>query len=506
MITTEDTEERRKNPASSASSVVKRCGALLFVALLSMAHVGSPDTFFTGKAGPYDVRVSVRLPGVIPGRAQVAVRVIGSTTPAAYRVSVRAGQWNLGLKGAPPAEIAAGVPGDPALYSTELWFMTATSYEMFVTVDGPAGSGTAMVPVMALATTARAMTPGLGAILAALGVFLTAGMLTIIGAAIRESVLTPGVEPDGARRQRARLGIAGTAAVAALILWGGNSWWNAEAASYGRFVLYRPFAATAAVGGDRLTLSIRDPRWTRTPSPRSPYNALLPDHGHLMHLFLVRDGSLDGFAHLHPVPRTPDAKDFDGWAPPLPPGRYRAYADLVHESGYAQTIVTSVDIPAGAPKNAGGPSGDDSLFDRPAVAESARAAFTLDDGTQIVWDRGATAMTAGEECDLKFSVRDAGGNPLDVEPYMGMAAHVAVSSRDGSVFAHLHPSGSISMAALQKFSGGGDAHAAHAARLPGDVAIPYAFPKAGGYRLWVQVKRDGRIHTAAFDLDVHPQE
>jgi hypothetical protein len=40
-----------------------------------MAHVGSPDTFFTGHAGPYPVRVSVRLPGVIPGRAEVTVRV-----------------------------------------------------------------------------------------------------------------------------------------------------------------------------------------------------------------------------------------------------------------------------------------------------------------------------------------------------------------------------------------------------------------------------------------------
>ena len=44
-----------------------------------MAHVGSPDTFFGGKAGPYDVRVTVRLPGVIPGRAQVTVRVAGVT-------------------------------------------------------------------------------------------------------------------------------------------------------------------------------------------------------------------------------------------------------------------------------------------------------------------------------------------------------------------------------------------------------------------------------------------
>ena len=47
--------------------LVASCAAVVVLAVASMAHVGSPDTFFAGKAGPYDVRVSVRLPGVIPG-------------------------------------------------------------------------------------------------------------------------------------------------------------------------------------------------------------------------------------------------------------------------------------------------------------------------------------------------------------------------------------------------------------------------------------------------------
>src|SRR5262249_54384667 len=127
--------------------------ALLALAALSMGHVGSPDTFFSGKAGPYDVRVSVRLPGVIPGRAQVTVRVDdGATPPASHHVTVRAGQWNVGLSGAPPPEPAAPVPGDPALYSAELWFMTATSYQLAVAVDGPSGQGSVLIPVLALAT------------------------------------------------------------------------------------------------------------------------------------------------------------------------------------------------------------------------------------------------------------------------------------------------------------------------------------------------------------------
>src|SRR5262245_6102535 len=127
--------------------------AALVLAALSMAHVGSPDTFFGGQAGPYDVRISVRLPGVIPGRAQVNIRVDGAT-PTSHHVTVRAGQWNVGLKGAPPPETAAPVPGDPTRYAAELWFMTASSYQLAVAVDGPAGQGWIPFSAMGQATAA----------------------------------------------------------------------------------------------------------------------------------------------------------------------------------------------------------------------------------------------------------------------------------------------------------------------------------------------------------------
>jgi hypothetical protein len=478
---------------------VKR--VILFVAaLVSMAHVGSPDTFFAGQAGPYHIRVSVRLPGVIPGRAQVTVRMPESIDAGAYRIGIRAGQWNVGLKGAPPAEPATPVPGDPTLYAGEIWFMTANSYQMAVDVEGPSGSGTAMIPVMAIATAEKAMPPWLGGVLAALGVLLTLGLLTLIGVAVRESVLAPGEEPDPRRRWRARFATAGTSMLAALILWGGSAWWNAEAAAYRTFVVYRPFASTAAVierdGSSALSLGIRDPRWTGKPFPRSRYNALLPDHGKLMHLFLVREDGLSAFAHLHPVARSAAALDFDAALPPLAPGRYRVYGDIVHESGYSQTLTSAVDIGSHASTPASDP--DDSWF---TGATATGTSFDLGDGTQLVWSKPSAPLTAGAESVLALSVRDAGGAVTAVEPYMGMAAHVIVASHDHDVFAHLHPSGSISMAALQKFSESAN-HSAHAGAIEGRVEVPYAFPRAGTYRMWVQVKRSGQVRTAAFDVNV----
>jgi len=480
--------------------------SVLSVSVLSVfsvsvsAHVGSPDTFFTGKAGSYDIRVTVRLPGVIPGRAQVAVRVPEATTSSGHHVTVQAAQWNVGLKGAPPPEPAAPVPGDPTLFSSELWFMTAQPYELSVVVDGPSGSGSVKVPVMAIATAERAMTPWLGAMLAALGLFLTVGMLTIVGAAMRESVLPPGAEPDLRRKRSGRIGMAVAAVIAVLALWGGNTWWGAEAAVYGRFILYRPFATTARVNEGRLTQTISDERWTNA-FPGSRYNALLPDHGKLMHMFLIGDG-MNVFAHVHPVARTAKARDFDVALPPLPAGRYRIYSDIVHESGYAQTLINTVDIQPGYQPATEMSDPDDSWFAGNGAAETSSPSFAFDDGTQLVWERGEAPLTAGVERELKLSLRDSNGTALQVEPYMGMAAHVAVTNRDGSVFAHLHPSGSVSMAALQRMSTAMDAHEGHVTMVDSSVAIPYAFPKAGSYRMWVQVKRDSRVRTAAFDVNV----
>jgi hypothetical protein len=105
---------------------------------------------------------------------------------------------------------------------------------------------------------------------------------------------------------------------------------------------------------------------------------------------------------------------------------------------------------------------------------------------------------------LAFLVRDPAGAPAALEPYMGMASHAVVLRDDGSVFVHLHPMGTVSMASLQKFAAqgpdGASPHAMHHEAPEGKVSFPYAFPKPGPYRLWVQVRTNGLVRTGVFDL------
>ena len=147
----------------------------------------------------------------------------------------------------------------------------------------------------------------------------------------------------------------------------------------------------------------------------------------------------------------------------------------------------------------------------------------------MIWERGTAPLTANHFIWLRFRLETPDGKPVsDSEPYMGMAGHAEIVNSDRSVFAHIHPDGSVAMAALeltQKNSPQGNSGAnaqagANAGGEMGDtgissmdmstdprsaeVSFPYGFPKAGYYRLFVQMKRGGTIETGVFDTLVLP--
>jgi hypothetical protein len=484
------------------------------IAVIASAHVGSPTVFFEGTAGPYPVRVVVRPPQVIPGLADITVRLTGgSAADDVKRVVVRPVYWWTGTRGSPRGDEAVRVPGPEPLYQGRLWFMSAGAYSVYVTVEGAKGRGTVAVPVGAVATGQLALDRGLEALLVILGAGLVAGLLTILYAAFGESVTPPGAPVEPKRRRRARIVTAAAVPVLALAILGGARWWDAEARAYRRR-LFRPLAVRAALvnppGGPALELAVTDTLWRRW-----RLTFIIPDHGKLMHMFVIRDATLDAFAHLHPTMR--DSSTFYAAVPPLPAGTYRIYGDIVHESGFEQTLVASLDIPPGATPVRRAPlpwlDPDDSWYVGPAATTEAR----LVDGSTMRWVRGAEPLAAGRETTLRFEVRDPSGQPAQLQPYMGMAAHAVVARSDGSVFIHLHPMGTVTMAAQQAFAlrdrgdttPRGRLRLADTASQPApqmhvmpDVSFPYEFPRPGSYRIWVQVKRDGRVLTGAFEAAV----
>ena len=104
---------------------------------------------------------------------------------------------------------------------------------------------------------------------------------------------------------------------------------------------------------------------------------------------------------------------------------------------------------------------------------------------------------------LTFRVEGADGQPArDLELYMGMPGHAIVVRRDRRVFAHVHPSGSVPMAAMNIAMPPAASHAGHEVAPPSTVTFPYGFPQAGDYRIFVQVKRAGSVMTEVFDAAV----
>ena len=191
------------------------------------------------------------------------------------------------------------------------------------------------------------------------------------------------------------------------------------------------------------------------------------EHERRMHVIVVRR-DLSGFQHLHPRQRGDGA-----WTVPvrLPlAGSYRLFADFAHD-GRARTLASDLRV-----------DGDADLRPLPAAVPVA-----VSDGGLVVRLEAPTAP-AGREAALRFTVT-RGGQAVETEPYLGAGGHL-VALRDGDLaFLHVHPTE----------RGHGAAQAAG-----GDDAIGFeaTFPTTGRYRLFLQFRHEGRVHTAAFTHDV----
>ena len=500
------------------------CAALasaLLLAANAAAHIGSPNVFFEGVAGVHPVRIVIRPPQTFPGLAQADIRVTDSDVTA---ISVKPAFLDAGDETTPPASRATPVAGDAQLWNATFWLLRRGSYGVEVELESARGGGRIAVPLQAAALARPVMPPALGATLVALAALLIGAAIWLAAATARAAGLTPGAAPTPRDVARGRIAAVVAAFVSCAAVYGGSYRWQQMDRDFAN-ALSKPLPVEAAVRreGAQNLLHLAP---TRDAPVTAAWDTLVTDHGKLMHLFLIREPDLDAFAHLHPVRR--DALDFDGVLPPVPGGTYQLYAEVTHEDGSSETLVSKVSLPppSGAALQMGaGPGGGILCLSPSSVAASADQPSALDfddswhmSSAEATKTRSAPLMggghmefqTSGElvadrDTALRFAAFGADGAPLPLEPYMGMFGHAALRRSDGTVFTHLHPAGSISMAAaemLARRDGTASPMPLASAAIAHEVEFPYAFPRAGAYRMWVQVRSGGRVLTGVFDVDV----
>ncbi len=197
----------------------------------------------------------------------------------------------------------------------------------------------------AIASLVSKMPSGLGvALVAFMMVLLAGGLVTIIGASVRGSWIAfrPGLLPAGRQRSAAWITMGASSLVVGALIVLGFRWWNLDESEYLRHV-YKPLILAAKIDRSRMSLSLTDPGWIQFRKT----DDFIPDHGHLMHLFVIRMPAMDRMWHLHPELKEGSTFDLD--LPNIPAGqlqaarRRRAYERFCRNAGDGRG-------PAGSPR------------------------------------------------------------------------------------------------------------------------------------------------------------
>ena len=188
------------------------------------------------------------------------------------------------------------------------------------------------------------------------------------------------------------------------------------------------------------------------------------EHDKRMHLIVVRR-DLSGFRHVHPV------MDADGtWRVASPfggPGTYRAFADFTPAGGPSLTLGTDTEV-AGeiTPRPLPGPSTTDKV-----------------DGYTVTLNG---RLTAARSSRLTLTVERDGRPVTDLRPYLGAYGHLVALRQGDLAYLHVHPDGAP-----------GDGRT-----RPGPAITFHAeVPSAGTYRLYLDFRHNGRVHTAEFTAE-----
>ncbi len=214
-------------------------------------------------------------------------------------------------------------------------------------------------------------------------------------------------------------------------------------------------------------------------------------HERPLHLLVVSEDLAD-FDHVHPEQVVGTSYDLTYVFPHG--GRYRLFASYTPPGSGTLVEQFAVDV-AGPSRRAVPLVVDDHLT---KVVDGVKATLQFD---------GPLHAEADLKLDCSFTDAKTGAPVTDLQLYLGSLAHIVLIHEDLSSFVHLHP-----LDAGEVYDPFKDP-AAHfhdpkewAKRLvgpsPSAITAITNVPRPGKYKLWLQVRRDDRMITFPFVLDV----
>ena len=481
---------------------------LCLISVFLSADIGHLNSIFEGTAGDIPIRVIIKTPGVVPGLADINIRIFGENVD---KVTAQPIFWKAGIEGAPPADIAEPVKGETNLYSTQLWLMDFGSYNVNIKLYENDDVHEVNVPVNSLAMDIKEMDPLFSTVLWLLMLLLIAGAVNIITISYRESTLHPDDIPDHTRVSRSYRVLLLSLLIVLLIIKIGHSWWLDVENLYADNLFQSLQTEVEIVNIQNqniLNVTITDPAIAEGRMPE-----IIPDHGKIIHMYLVKD-DLSVLSHIHPSRNTKNKHVFEVLMPPVSRGSYTVYMDITYETGLTETVQSPIEY-----------------LDQIEVMENGNVPIRDPDDSwthanmqhKIIWLNEKADYRLEEEIKLEFQAFDSKLVPTKLEPYIQMGGHGALISPENNVFIHFHPIGTISMASQQVFdkqqelTGYLESGICYYG-LPIDTTKTYSegiqsnigrvtFPplsldKAGEYYMWVQVKTEGEVVTERFKFRV----
>ena len=180
------------------------------------------------------------------------------------------------------------------------------------------------------------------------------------------------------------------------------------------------------------------------------------EHEKEMHFIVVRR-DFGTFEHLHPTMASDGTWTVD--VDLTAAGVYRAYADF-NAGGQKRALGTDLHV--------GGSY-------RPELLPEEKLKTRTESGLEVLL---STTGSDGEEGLVEFEVRDDGEVVnAGLGTYLGAAGHLVALRADDLAYLHTHPDSD-------------------------ELAFMTEYPSAGSYRMYVQFRYEGEIHTAAFTREV----